>query len=175
MSSAKASKYILVLFYQGVLSILSSPISIFKTNKKQKQTNIEGVSLNNWIVYFFIGLILFVFTFLYLKSNPVLGQLFKNIDFSFINIGFVFFTLFQFLMLFGLYKIDTSKNIDQLNLKSIFLSSQTFKNEDFEEFKVVLRDWWASGKYKNDEVKNWNDYSDIPATQARILMKVINS
>ena len=137
VSSAKASKYILVLFYQGVLSILSSPISIFKTNKKQKQTNIEGVSLNNWIVYFFIGLILFVFTFLYLKSNPVLGQLFKNIDFSFINIGFVFFTLFQFLMLFGLYKIDTSKNIEQLNLKSILLSRGTFKNEDFEEFKVA--------------------------------------
>jgi len=45
----------------------------------------------------------------------------------------------------------------------------------FEEFKVVLRDWWKTGKYKNEKVVDWNSYSDIPPSQARVLMKVINS
>jgi len=45
---------------------------------------------------------------------------------------------------------------------------------NFDEFKVILRDWWKSGKYKNEGVAEWNSYSDIPPAQARILMKVIN-
>jgi hypothetical protein len=46
---------------------------------------------------------------------------------------------------------------------------------NFEEFKVILRDWWKSGKYKNDSVKEWLSYSDIPPSESRVLMKVINS
>tara|TARA_B110000444_G_C18847390_1_gene603021 strand:- start:59 stop:862 length:804 start_codon:yes stop_codon:yes gene_type:complete len=46
---------------------------------------------------------------------------------------------------------------------------------NFDEFKMVLRDWWKSGKYQNDSIKSWNGYSDISPTDARILMKLINS
>lgn len=46
---------------------------------------------------------------------------------------------------------------------------------NFDEFKVILRDWWKSGKYKNENVGDWNSYSDIPPDQSRVLMKVINS
>jgi hypothetical protein len=46
---------------------------------------------------------------------------------------------------------------------------------NFEEFKVILRDWWSNGKYKNENVKNWMNFEDIPATEARILMRAINS
>jgi hypothetical protein len=45
---------------------------------------------------------------------------------------------------------------------------------NFEEFKVILRDWWKSGKYQNESVRDWEDFSDIPATEARVLMKLIN-
>ena len=45
---------------------------------------------------------------------------------------------------------------------------------NFDEFKVTLRDWWKTGKYKHEGVAEWNSYSDIPPAQARILMKVIN-
>lgn len=45
----------------------------------------------------------------------------------------------------------------------------------FEEFKVILREWWKNGKYKNDSAKDWNNYLDIPPAESRILMKVINS
>lgn len=54
------------------------------------------------------------------------------------------------------------------------LAKEKLNCSNFEEFKVYLRDWWKDGKYKNDSVKEWNDFSDIPATQARILMKVMN-
>ena len=46
---------------------------------------------------------------------------------------------------------------------------------NFDEFKVVLRDWWKSGKFQSDNVKDWGDFSDISPTDSRILMKVINS
>ena len=54
------------------------------------------------------------------------------------------------------------------------LAKEKLNCSSFEEFKVYLRDWWKDGKYKNDSVKEWNDFSDIPATQARVLMKVMN-
>lgn len=55
------------------------------------------------------------------------------------------------------------------------LAKEKLSCANFEEFRTVLRDWWQSGKYKNNDVKDWNDYGDIPAAQARILMKLINS
>lgn len=45
---------------------------------------------------------------------------------------------------------------------------------NFEEFRVVLRDWWKNEKYQHESIKDWNGYEDIPASQARILMKLIN-
>jgi len=55
------------------------------------------------------------------------------------------------------------------------LAKEKLSCANFEEFRTVLRDWWQSGKYKNNDVKDWNDYEDIPASQARVLMKLINS
>jgi len=55
------------------------------------------------------------------------------------------------------------------------LVSDKLNCSNFEEFKVILRDWWKSGKYKNDSVKEWLSYSDIPPSESRVLMKVINS
>ena len=54
------------------------------------------------------------------------------------------------------------------------LAKEKLNCANFEEFRTVLRDWWQSEKYKNNEVKDWNDYDDIPASQARVLMKLIN-
>jgi hypothetical protein len=54
------------------------------------------------------------------------------------------------------------------------LAKEKLNCSNFEEFRVILRDWWKSGKYQNDSVKNWNDYTDISPTDTRILMKLIN-
>jgi len=55
------------------------------------------------------------------------------------------------------------------------LSKEKLNCSNFEEFKVILRDWWKNEKYQNDNAKNWNDFSDISPTDARILMRIINS
>ena len=47
--------------------------------------------------------------------------------------------------------------------------------ESLAEFKDVLRDFWAQNKYKNEDIKDWNSFSDIPPKEARVLLKVINS
>ena len=43
----------------------------------------------------------------------------------------------------------------------------------FDEFKNTLRELWSAGKYKNDQVKEWADFSDIPPKEARILIGLI--
>jgi hypothetical protein len=55
------------------------------------------------------------------------------------------------------------------------LAKEKLNCSNFEEFKVILRDWWKSGKYQNENAKNWNSYEDIEPTDSRILMKLINS
>ena len=53
------------------------------------------------------------------------------------------------------------------------LSKEKLNCGNFEEFKVILRDWWKSGKYQNEAVKQWTDFDSIPASEARVLMKLI--
>jgi hypothetical protein len=46
---------------------------------------------------------------------------------------------------------------------------------EFEDFKNILRDLWTSDKYRNEEVKTWKSFSDIPAKEARIILTLISS
>ena len=45
----------------------------------------------------------------------------------------------------------------------------------FDEFKSKLRDLWSSNAYKNDDVKKWNDFGDIPPKEARILLGLMTA
>jgi hypothetical protein len=45
----------------------------------------------------------------------------------------------------------------------------------FEEFKQVLRGWWSDGKYQNKDASNWANWDDVPAPEARTLLKLVNS
>jgi hypothetical protein len=82
-------------------------------------------------------------------------------------------------------EIDKSNNLPQNNVNQCpsltpysmveSLAKEKLNCSNFEEFKVILRDWWKSGKYQNENAKNWNSYEDIEPTDSRILMKLINS
>ena len=37
------------------------------------------------------------------------------------------------------------------------LAKEKLNCSNFEEFKVVLRDWWKDGKYQNEKAKDWSD------------------
>ncbi len=45
----------------------------------------------------------------------------------------------------------------------------------FDEFKEKLREFWSQNLYRNDSAKEWASFADIPAKEARILLKVVKS
>ena len=45
--------------------------------------------------------------------------------------------------------------------------------DSFDGFKELLRDLWKTGKYLNEDVKNWEKFKDIPAKEARKLISII--
>lgn len=44
----------------------------------------------------------------------------------------------------------------------------------FEDFKQVLREWWKDEKYRHADASNWDDWSDIPPAESRVLLKLVN-
>jgi hypothetical protein len=45
---------------------------------------------------------------------------------------------------------------------------------DFEGFRAILRDLWVSEKYRYENIKDWKNFEDIPAKEARILLPLIS-
>jgi hypothetical protein len=45
----------------------------------------------------------------------------------------------------------------------------------FEDFLECLRIWWKDGDYQNDSASDWASYKDIPAKEARVLIKLLKS
>lgn len=45
---------------------------------------------------------------------------------------------------------------------------------DFNGFKELLRELWSSDSYRNESVKEWNKFEDIPAKEARLLLSIIS-
>tara|TARA_B100001094_G_C18177862_1_gene798986 strand:+ start:1403 stop:2155 length:753 start_codon:yes stop_codon:yes gene_type:complete len=46
---------------------------------------------------------------------------------------------------------------------------------DFSCFKDKLREFWENGAYQNMDAKKWEKYEDIPAKEARVLLKLIKT
>ena len=44
---------------------------------------------------------------------------------------------------------------------------------DFEDFKSSLRKLWQKGVYKNEKIKSWKSFADIPVKEARVLVKLV--
>jgi len=44
---------------------------------------------------------------------------------------------------------------------------------DFDDFKNYLRTLWKSETYKNEDIKDWNSFNDVPAKECRILIALI--
>ena len=45
--------------------------------------------------------------------------------------------------------------------------------DDFETFKDILRGLWKSGKYKNDNVSDWEEWEDIPKKEIMKLLQIV--
>ena len=49
----------------------------------------------------------------------------------------------------------------------------TAYDSDFESFKSDLRKLWQKDLYKNNNIKDWSEFNDIPIKEARILIKLV--
>ena len=58
-------------------------------------------------------------------------------------------------------------------LESLVLSE--LKCNTFDDFKAKLREMWQLKVYQNKDAANWGSYGDIPAKEARVLIRVIKS
>lgn len=60
-------------------------------------------------------------------------------------------------------------------LSKKFSESQSITTfgETFSDFKNWLRELWKEESYRNEDAKNWKNWSDIPAKEARALLKFL--
>jgi|TARA_R110000824_G_scaffold68589_1_gene177241 hypothetical protein len=47
--------------------------------------------------------------------------------------------------------------------------------ESFDKFKSELRVFWKDSTYRNEDAASWVSFKDIPAKEARILLKLVKS
>jgi len=47
--------------------------------------------------------------------------------------------------------------------------------EDFETFRTILRGLWKDKQYQNENVRDWNQWSDIPKTEVVKLIKIVKA
>ena len=69
-------------------------------------------------------------------------------------------------------KGKSSKSKPSINLSPQSMLETAFDG-DFENFVSDLRELWSKNIYQNEDIKNWNDFNDIPIKEARILIKLI--
>ncbi len=88
--------------YSYVTSIGFMFVDLIDRNDRRNKdkTNRRGMKLLMWIVIIFIVLFFF---FLYQKANPLFRNLTEKINLDFITLGWIFFTFFGFILLYGFY------------------------------------------------------------------------
>jgi hypothetical protein len=73
-------------------------------------------------------------------------------------------------------KIEVS-NANPLSPVSILeaAASEKLGCSTFKDFREELRKFWQNNEYRNESVKSWNKWDDIPPAEIRKLLSVINS
>ena len=68
---------------------------------------------------------------------------------------------------------ETSSATNKLKPRNILMKKVGLGPDDFNTFKDILRGLWKSGKYKNEEVSDWEDWTDIPKKEMMKLLEVL--
>jgi hypothetical protein len=74
--------------------------------------------------------------------------------------------------------IDSSENTSEISVLKPQGTLEKIAIEkgisSYENFMTWLREQWKLETYKNEEAKNWSQYSDIPAKECRKLLAILN-
>ena len=75
---------------------------------------------------------------------------------------------------------DSSELIQEITEAALPSAQKTLEKtakkkgyDTFDEFKNFLRDMWKLEKYQNENIKTWDGYFDIPASDSRKLMVLL--
>jgi len=69
---------------------------------------------------------------------------------------------------------NTSDNVADISPQAVLSRKFTeSRGGEFADFKEWLRELWKSEAYRNENAKAWKDWPDIPAKEARTLLKFI--
>lgn len=97
-----------------IIDLAMSKTEVDTNEKKKHRRVITGVIISM--------LIAFIFFLLYREANPLFKDLTKELNFDWLNIGWILFTFWGFLIMYGLIKsrrIEFIANFDQEALKNI--------------------------------------------------------
>lgn len=72
-------------------------------------------------------------------------------------------------------KVEKSKKKSSSTSPQAVLAKKAGENgySNFESFREFLRDCWKNNVFKNEEAKDWEEFDDIPAKDARKLIKLV--
>ena len=75
--------------------------------------------------------------------------------------------------------IDSSENSHDLSVLKPQNALEKAANDkgfnSYESFVTWLREQWKKGSYKNEDAKNWTQYSDVPVKECRKLLTLLAS
>ena len=73
----------------------------------------------------------------------------------------------------GKSPLVSSTNPERFNKLTLLMEKVNLSEDDFETFKDILRGLWKSGKYKNDNVSDWEEWEDIPKKEIMKLLQIV--
>ena len=83
----------------------------------------------------------------------------------------------------GADEIDTSNgksptliqasNKDKFSPINLLMDKTGLSEQEFATFKDILRSLWKSGQYKNEQVGDWEQWSDIPKKDIMKLLEIL--
>ena len=119
ISETKSSLYIKLL--NGLFSSIASGFIMYYEQfiDETKAVKFKNINYIYWIKMIGIPLIvLLVFTILYRSANPYFDELIQKLDFSFINIQWILFTILGYFLLLNITNPITIENVTEFDLKT---------------------------------------------------------
>lgn len=139
---------IIFSFIYGIYSSISSPYFLGKKVSENRKSAIDQSKLKRRLLMILLPLIItLIFFFLYRNSNPIFESFSDQIDWDWISIDWILFTLIGLIAIFGIYN---ARKIEFLASKDE-IESLDIVNKEENEFKIfgmtiLVVDEYFSGK-----------------------------
>ncbi|MDY7394724.1 DUF4173 domain-containing protein [Aureibaculum sp. 2210JD6-5] len=137
LSEEKSSVYIQIL--NGFFSSIAAGFTIYYNRLIDETKAVKKKNINYIYWFKMVGIpiiVLLVFVILYRSANPYFNELFKSIDFSFINLQWVLFTVLGYFLLLNITSPLSIEPITEYDLKTLnTLNKEGIKPQPLEDLE----------------------------------------